>query len=169
MAADCSTYSSSKARARLLTYYWRKEVVLLRTALTNAPLAKLQRHWSRGLAKGLKSSPLTQHHAARISFMHPSSHTTPFQPIHAVQRQAATRRSEHSFSRPHTHSCSPSHRVRLQHNIGQLASRVISRVTQQIHHLSPLLPVLHQSATWLSEGPGHSLLPRHSLWYSHML
>lgn len=75
-----------------------------------------------------------------------------------MQQQAATRRSEHTFSRPHTHSCRPSHRVRLQHNIGQFASRVIFRVAQQIHHLLPLLPVLHQSATWLTAYLLHALL-----------
>lgn len=105
--------------------------------------------------------------AARTSFMHPSSHTprpsTPSMPCNSRRPRGDLNIRSPVLTH---HSCRPSHRVRLQHNIGQFASRVISRVAQQIHHFFPLMPVLHQSATWLSGLPTHSSPPSNSLWYS---
>lgn len=79
--------------------------------------------------------------------MHPSSHSTPIHAIHAVSREAATRRSEHTFSRPHTHSCRPSHRVRLQHNIGHFFPAASCPDVAQTDTSLPLMPFMHQSTT----------------------
>jgi len=101
---------------------------------------------------------LAQHHAARTSFMHPSSHTprpsTPSMPcnsrrprgdlnirspvlthIHAARRTGSgcntTSDNSEAASYPESHSV--------------------------FHHFFPLMPGLHQSATWLSGGPAQAL------------
>jgi hypothetical protein len=68
---------------------------------------------------------------------------------HAVTQEAATRRPERKFSRPHTHSCRPSHRVRLQHNIGHFPAASCPEAHNghilhyfQCHSYSKVLPGL---------------------------